>query len=103
MRTQGVNMNNWWNKQYPATKVLYMAGGAYTVGWIATFAKAFRSEYKKRKKIEQWETMNRSAIRASMGRLVQMAEDPDTTAADLWIAMEEEEQFLRIIQNQPMY
>lgn len=99
-------MNNWWNKQNPATKTIYMIGGAYIAALgigVAGFAKDVRKEYKKRKSIQEWETMNQSAIRASLRRLAEMTADPDTTAADLWTAMAEEEQFLRIIQDQPMY
>lgn len=95
-------MNNYWNKQNPATKATYIVGGLYTAAFVGSYINLLRVEYKVRKKIRAWERMNQSAAQASLARLGRMSKDPNTTAAELWQALEEESEFLNLIQSQPM-
>ena len=84
------------------TKVLCALGAVYVLE-CASMLKVVRKERGKRKKIREWELMNSSAIRASKERLMRMVADPESTPREILVALEEEQEFLKIIQNQPMY
>ena len=85
------------------TKFAYGYIGVVAVGFLCMYSEAARNERQKRKKIREWELMNKSAITASRRRLADMALDPDVTSHDMIVAFREETQFLNIVQNQPMY
>lgn len=94
---------NKWKNLYPQTKVIYIIGGCFTAMFCKEFVKAYRAESRKqKKKIREWELMNESAVNAARDRLVQIMQDPDVTAAELWKALEEETEFMQLIYNQPM-
>lgn len=78
-------------------------GAIVVIAGVISHTKVVRAERKKRKQIEEWETTAKSAIAASRARLERMINDPNTTAADLLQAWLEENEFMKLIRDQPMY
>lgn len=97
-------MKNWYRNLHPLTKATYITGLVGSIAIIIHDAKAIRKiEQEKRKKIREWELMNESALEASKKRFERLVNDPDSTAADLMVALKEEQEFWEVIGNQPMY
>ena len=86
----------------PNAKALIF-GGAWIVGTHLLFRRAVNRQLKRAKEIRAWELMNAKARDAARKRLMEMADDPTVSAAELIKAGKEEVEFLKIISNQPMH
>jgi hypothetical protein len=62
-----------------------------------------RKERMKRKKIQAWYDLNYSAVVAFQRRMMDILNDPNATEADFWEAWKEEQAFMNLIHDQPMY
>lgn len=81
---------------------VYVTAGLLTAGAVF-YARIVRPERKKRKQIKEWETNVRSAIEAARERLLRIALEPEATLEDAAEAWREENEFIDLIRNQPMY
>lgn len=67
------------------------------------YIKVVLSERKKRKKIEAWQRENLACIEQSQQRLLDVASSEHFSWEEFWTVMQEESEFLKIVQNQPKY
>lgn len=92
------------NDQDRATLAVVAAGLIVAVGvGIHAAMPTVRVERRKRAQIKAWEQENRACVKNAQTRLVTMLEDPKYNFADFWKAWDEENKFLDIMQNRPMY
>jgi hypothetical protein len=78
-------------------------GSILVVAGVIDYVKVVREERRKRKLIKVWETNTLGAIKAARERCRRIANDPTATSKDLLQAWVEEMQFIKLIENQPMY
>lgn len=68
-----------------------------------TYITVVREERRKRKSIEKWKEENLQCINNSQNRLFEILESDNFTQAEFMKAVAEEQMFLSIVRNQPMY
>lgn len=82
--------------------VAFAGIAAVGIGFIRSIPNV-RIEMEKRKKIQEWTLMNQEALKSVKTTWEEVSNDPDATAADLMKAFHEGNQFLNLINDQPMY
>lgn len=92
------------NNKEKAIATLTITGiGAVTVAGVVEYMKVLRVERSKRKKIEAWERENLACIEKFRQRMTDVCNTVPFDSNAFWAAWREEQAFLNIVGNQPMY
>lgn len=79
------------------------AAGTIIVGYATAYAHTVRVEREKRRKIDEWTTMNLNCLANMRTRLNEALIDDNVSIGEFMQIWHEEQAFVRIVQNQPRY